>query len=333
MQITAVLEPQSFARYIPYILQGSPFLWFAGFLFFAVKTAADANKTYRLLRNKKIQVCGAYFSKGHSHIYLPPDFTTKYTAEEQEMLLAHEKQHIAQHDPFWYRLLPGIQCVFWFSPTIHKAVHLFQQDREMLCDERVTRNYSPRNYCHLLLKETAKIPIGRSVPGIVSETGGVLDRINAFLKPIRVSKKIGILLLLIMTVLFGLGFVGFLPVHYNGPTPHPKLKQAYIFLSDNDNYSVLFTPHIEGMEIFLLPQEDGIAIDQQGMYDYAIARGFDPQQRLTVLWVTSSRPVLLDGFSNTIDTEFAIEELLTKRIFLSYDNIENKITEIVFRFL
>jgi hypothetical protein len=62
-QSIAVLQHLSFARYLPYVLQCLPFLWFAGFLFFAVKTAADANRTYRSLQNGTIQVCGAYFSK------------------------------------------------------------------------------------------------------------------------------------------------------------------------------------------------------------------------------------------------------------------------------
>jgi hypothetical protein len=128
--------------------------------------------------------------------------------------------------------------------------------------------------------------------------------------------------------------VGILPVHYEGPLPVMGIKPYKVFLSDDGvGSSYVYIPHIAEMERFLLPQEDGVAIDQQNMYDFAIANGFSPQQRLTVMWVTSSRPLFPDGFYHSADTEFAISELLTKRIFLSYDDMERKISDIIYRFL
>lgn len=308
-----------------------PYLWLAGFLFFAVKSSREAVRTHRMLKEGTVPVCAAYLSKWRYHVYLPPDFDTAYTRTEQEMLLAHERQHISQHDPLWYRLLPALQCVFWFCPFIHKAARLFQRDREILCDERVTQSRSKREYGFLLLKEAQKKSPGFTVPGIVSEMGDIGERVDVFITPIRTGSIAVAAVLLVMSAVLGVGLMG-LPSAYQKEISFFKNIKV-LLASDYDSSDAYLTiPHIEGMEQFVLTGEDGIVLNQEGLYEYAVSMGLAPEQRLRLIVVTGVRPVMFDGYISNVETEFEIGKLMTETIFIPINELEQRIFEVAYSF-
>ncbi len=90
-------------------------------------------------------------------VVVPADFATRYTADEQTLIIAHEHQHAARRDPVANALLALLQCVFWFNPLIHIAQSRFRFDQELACDAAVmARHMSLRQtYASAMLKTQA----------------------------------------------------------------------------------------------------------------------------------------------------------------------------------
>lgn len=87
-------------------------------------------------------------------IILPADFKTRYTAQEQQLILAHEAVHVRRRDPLANALCALIQCVLWFHPLVHYAARRFRLDQELSCDAAVMQAYPRlrRSYAEAMLK-------------------------------------------------------------------------------------------------------------------------------------------------------------------------------------
>ncbi|MBV2208827.1 MAG: TonB family protein [Thermomonas sp.] len=70
-------------------------------------------------------------------IVLPTDFETRYSAQQQILILAHERTHIARGDHWMNAFALAMQCAFWFNPLVHLAQRCFRQDQELACDASV----------------------------------------------------------------------------------------------------------------------------------------------------------------------------------------------------
>lgn len=68
-------------------------------------------------------------------IYLPADIAL----ERRDDLLAHERQHIRNLDPWLKCIALATAVVYWFHPLIWLAVSLYGKDMEMYCDECVLK--------------------------------------------------------------------------------------------------------------------------------------------------------------------------------------------------
>jgi beta-lactamase regulating signal transducer with metallopeptidase domain len=87
-------------------------------------------------------------------IIVPHDFGERYTADEQALVLAHERAHIARRDAWANLLQAAFQCVFWFHPLVHVAATRFRRDQELSCDALVMAQHphQRRTYAEALLK-------------------------------------------------------------------------------------------------------------------------------------------------------------------------------------
>ncbi len=87
-------------------------------------------------------------------IVVPPDFDTRYTAEQRHLMRAHESMHIACGDLYFNAVAALFRSVFWFNPLLHFAAGYFRHDQEMACDQRVmARNpQSQRAYGEAMFK-------------------------------------------------------------------------------------------------------------------------------------------------------------------------------------
>ncbi|MBW8813150.1 MAG: peptidase M56 [Caulobacterales bacterium] len=86
-------------------------------------------------------------------IVMPADDGT-YTEAERELIRAHEREHLARHDPRAGALCATLQALCWFNPLAHLGAHAMRLDQELACDAAVLRR-RPRDralYARTLLK-------------------------------------------------------------------------------------------------------------------------------------------------------------------------------------
>ena len=83
-------------------------------------------------------------------IYLPAGMEDR----ERQLVLAHERVHIARRDYLWKLLAWGAACLHWFNPLVWLAYRLAETDMEMSCDEAVLARFGQevrKEYAEALL--------------------------------------------------------------------------------------------------------------------------------------------------------------------------------------
>ncbi len=98
-------------------------------------------------------------------VIVPADFDLRFTPEEQTVVLAHERAHLARQDARANGLLVFAQCLCWFNPLAHLAARLVRLDQELACDALVVRRHpaARRCYAEALLKTqivATPLPLG-----------------------------------------------------------------------------------------------------------------------------------------------------------------------------
>jgi ankyrin repeat protein len=85
---------------------------------------------------------------------LPADFADRFTTEEQALILAHEKNHLATGDAQINAVVTGLQCLFWFNPFVHLGAAVLRVDQEIACDAAVLARHpkTRRAYGEAMLK-------------------------------------------------------------------------------------------------------------------------------------------------------------------------------------
>ena len=95
-------------------------------------------------------------------LIIPDDFASRFGPHEREMILAHERAHLARFDTLAITLAALIRCLCWFNPFVHIATRLIREDQEFACDEIVLaqRKGSARDYAQALVKAqiTSHVP-------------------------------------------------------------------------------------------------------------------------------------------------------------------------------
>jgi TonB family protein len=74
-------------------------------------------------------------------IVLPADFDTRYEAHQRELILAHERTHVARGDAWANLAVAALRCLCWFNPLVHLAVARFRHDQELACDAIVVARH------------------------------------------------------------------------------------------------------------------------------------------------------------------------------------------------
>ena len=223
------------------------------------------------------------------------------------MLLAHERQHVKQHDPLLYIALEWLQCVFWFCPGIRSGVRLIRRDREMLCDERVTRGFSRREYGALLLREAEKAVPRGAFAGINADSGGIYERIKACAAP-PASPSGGqkcAVVAIVAAFVFAAGLIGvFFPV-----IETPESVRVFREIDSKIEY-------ITGAERFVSLAGDGAQADGHRLYEFVKAAGLSDDTMLHISTSLSVRPMLFSPYSVSSGTGRKVGELKDAEIFI-----------------
>jgi hypothetical protein len=101
-------------------------------------------------------------------IVTPADFDARFDAEERRIILAHERAHVAQGDPWVNAIVLLVQCLNWFNPFVHIGGRALRVDQELACDAAVLEQSEGvrRRYAETMLKTqlAAAVPIGCAWP-------------------------------------------------------------------------------------------------------------------------------------------------------------------------
>lgn len=86
-------------------------------------------------------------------IIVPSDFDSRYTPQEQELILAHERMHVRRGDLVVNALCALARCIFWLNPLVHVAAGAIRLDQELACDAAVMRKHprSAKPYANAML--------------------------------------------------------------------------------------------------------------------------------------------------------------------------------------
>lgn len=119
------------------------------------------DRTARLYRARSRDVGPALVGVLRPRIVVPDDFDDRFGPRERDLILAHERAHLAAFDPQINGLAAAALCLGWFNPLFHVARRFFRIDQELACDERVMRRHGGerRIYAEAMLKTQASRPI------------------------------------------------------------------------------------------------------------------------------------------------------------------------------
>lgn len=75
-------------------------------------------------------------------IILPADFNSRYSDEQQQLIIEHELTHYRHKDNVWNLFALMIIALFWFNPIVWIAYKAFRQQQELACDQDVLKEKS-----------------------------------------------------------------------------------------------------------------------------------------------------------------------------------------------
>jgi TonB family protein len=86
-------------------------------------------------------------------IVAPADFDARFEGAARELVLAHERVHLARGDALVNALVVVARCLAWFNPLAHLAARRLRMDQEIACDAVVVERHpdARRLYAEALL--------------------------------------------------------------------------------------------------------------------------------------------------------------------------------------
>ena len=100
------------------------------------------------LRAQATDGCPALVGALRPRIVVPSDFESRYTPRERELVLAHERTHLARGDAQINALAALMRCLNWFNPLFHLAASRFRFDQEIACDAAVMSRFPQARRCY-----------------------------------------------------------------------------------------------------------------------------------------------------------------------------------------
>jgi len=98
-------------------------------------------------------------------ILLPRDFDARYSAQQQQLILLHERIHWRRGDTIVNLAVALWQMLLWFNPIVHLAARRLRHDQELACDAAVLAAHpnSAKDYAEAMLSTQLTVlglPVG-----------------------------------------------------------------------------------------------------------------------------------------------------------------------------
>jgi bla regulator protein blaR1 len=119
-------------------------VWAAGAIVVLAVTILRQRTFVRSLGNLAAQADGTWRSDTvaepmlvgvlRPRVLVPVDFERRYSAQEREFVMAHERAHLRRGDTLVNALGAASLCAFWFNPAMYWAMCLLRFDQDLACD-------------------------------------------------------------------------------------------------------------------------------------------------------------------------------------------------------
>jgi TonB family protein len=172
LPIVAPVVMPAFGAFDGQAMQGNPWqtativtLWIAGAIALLVAGLLRQRRFERALGATLVREDGCLQASSDAvgpvvvgcwrgRIVVPADFDQRYTPGERELILVHERVHLARHDLAVNLGALVLRCLQWFSPLVHVAASRFRFDQELAADALVLaqRPQERRPYADAMLK-------------------------------------------------------------------------------------------------------------------------------------------------------------------------------------
>lgn len=130
----------------------------------------------------------AVFGTWRPVIVLPSSART-WLPDRLELVLSHERTHIARSDPFWFALARLAAFVWWPQPLVWYALSRLKREAEHACDDGVLQDGGPASSYAAHLVEIAAAPssVPNPHPGVLAmiHKTELERRLRAVLNPSR----------------------------------------------------------------------------------------------------------------------------------------------------
>src|SRR5580765_6143744 len=155
IELQAAVTQVAFFDWQPWLLA----LWIAGALALVVVFARQQRRyvknlgtlsadAHGALRAQTTDGCPALVGALRPRIVVPSDFESRYTRQERELVLAHERTHLVRGDAQINALAALLRCLNWFNPLFHLAASRFRFDQEIACDAAVMSRFPEARRCY-----------------------------------------------------------------------------------------------------------------------------------------------------------------------------------------
>lgn len=159
------------------------------------------------LRTDSATGCPAVMGAFQPRIVLPADFEARYPAHQGELVLAHERVHLARQDVRLNLLAVVLRCLHWFNPLLHFAARAYRQDQELACDATVLAKHphSRRAYADAMLKTQLAV-LGLPVGCHWQSSQSLKERILMLKQPLPRRGRIRLGAIAVAGLLMGTGY-------------------------------------------------------------------------------------------------------------------------------
>ena len=144
----------------PWLIHG----WALGSIGFAATLVRRQRRFRRTLGALQPQADGSWRAQNalagpavigavRGRVVVPADFDERYTPLQRDLVLRHERVHVARFDLAANLLATLLRCLHWFNPLLHYAFGRFRFDQELAADAVVLaqRPEARRDYAEAML--------------------------------------------------------------------------------------------------------------------------------------------------------------------------------------
>ena len=141
-----------------------PWLWLTGAVLLGIHGMVSYLRLKKRVRDAIILEEGVWVCPGLETAFVlgffaPQIYLPVLTAEERELVLLHERQHIRRLDHWWKLAAFTATALHWFNPLVWVTYVLMCRDMELACDEETVRdmdNARRKDYSAVLLRCAVK---------------------------------------------------------------------------------------------------------------------------------------------------------------------------------